>query len=331
MVMRFSLLLVFSTLLPAQPPLIPSDQLKVPKTEENFENAEQPQAMSLSSNALFGQKDKDGKIAAALQAKEKAPDLPASYLNVGRAQDSLLRFGDSIATYTDAIAKFPKDFRFLRLRGQRQISLRQFSIAIQDLQAAAKMVPDSFEASYYLGLAHFFSGDHVKAEAEFGRCESQQQKPLAKKSDLLGGKSCSSLKDDPEWRVALQYWRFLAMRRIGDTATAKKYLDDSVAGDLKIQSTKPFYEALLFFKGLRELGVVMAGANEGGRDFLTRSSAVATYLFTEGERSQACGIWARNAMDQNWDHLGVINAESEYWQNSKAACSLYGAPPKSQP
>jgi hypothetical protein len=74
----------------------------------------------------------------------------------------------------------------------------------------------------------------------------------------------------------------------------------------------------------------MVGANEGTRDFLLRSSGVATYLFTEGERAKACGIWARNAMDQNWDHLGVLNSESEYWQNSRAACSLYGAAPKPQ-
>ena len=138
------------------------------------------------------------------------------------------------------------------------------------------------------------------------------------------------MKEDPNWLVPLQYWRYLALRRSGAMAEAKKYLDEQVSGSLTISSSKPFYESLLFFKGVKEVNEMMAGANEGTRDFLLRSSGVATYLFTEGERAKACGIWARNAMDQNWDHLGVINAESEYWQNSRAACSLYGAAPKPQ-
>lgn len=306
-----------------QPPL---EKLNIPKSEESVANADQPQAASLSGNALFGLKDKDQRISTAQEAVNKAPNDPELRLNVGRLQDSHLRFLESISTYGEGVEKFPGDYRFLRMRGQRYLSVRKFEQGLADLQKAAKLVPNSFDAAYYLGLAYYFSGDHAQAAAEFWRCEDQMKRPIKEQANLMGGRSCEGLREEENGRIPLQYWRYLALRRAGLSAEARKYLDEQVNPLLTITVTKPFYEALLFFKGVKEINEMMAGANEGSRDFLTRSSGVATFLFTEGERAQACGIWARNAMDPNWDHLGVINAESEYWQNSRAACALYGKP-----
>ena len=306
-----------------QPPV---EKLNIPKSEEGVANADQPQAASLSGNALFGLKDKDQRISTAQEAVNKAPNDPELRLSLGRLQDSHLRFLESISTYGEGVEKFPGDYRFLRMRGQRYLSVRKFEQGLADLQKAAKLVPNSFDAAYYLGLAYYFSGDHAQAAAEFWRCEDQMKRPLKEQANLMGGRSCEGLREEENGRIPLQYWRYLALRRAGLSAEARKYLDEQVNPLLTITVTKPFYEALLFFKGVKEINEMMAGANEGSRDFLTRSSGVATFLFTEGERAQACGIWARNAMDPNWDHLGVINAESEYWQNSKAACALYGKP-----
>ncbi|MBM3760553.1 MAG: hypothetical protein FJW36_09940 [Acidobacteria bacterium] len=326
----WTMLLAVSALFAQQglkpPPLVPVEELKIPKAEEGFTDADQPQAGSLAGNALFGVKDKEGRIAKALDAMNRDGANPELRLAAGRTQDSMLRFSESIDVYGDGIQKFPGDYRFLRMRGQRYMSTRKFAEAIADLEKAARMVPNSFDAAYYTGLAYYFNGDHAKAAAAFGRCEDQIRKPLAKQPDLRGGRSCESIAKDVNFLVPLQYWRYLALRRAGELAEAKKYLDESVSAKLEATGTKPFYDALLFFKGLKEINEMLAGANEGTRDSLTRSNAAATYLFTEGERSKACAIWARNSMDQNWDHLGVISAESEYWRNSKAACALYGPP-----
>jgi tetratricopeptide (TPR) repeat protein len=313
------------------PPLVPLDKLTIPKVEEGEGDADQPQAGSLAGNALFGLKDKEGKIKAAIATMENDPGNAELRLAAGRLQDSYLRFLDSIFVYTEGVKQFPKDYRFLRMRGHRLISTRKFSEAVADLEKAAKMVPNSFDVAYYLGLAHYFNGDHAKSAAVLAACEDQIQKPLADKKDLMGGRSCESIGADINWRVPLQYWRYLALRRAGQLAAAKTYLDGHVKGEPTVSSSKPFYDALLFFKGAKEINEMLAGAGEGVRDVLTRSSAAATYLFTEGERAKGCSIWARNAMDQNWDHLGVINAESEYHLNSKAACALYGAAPAPQP
>lgn len=313
----------------AKPPeLIPMEKLNIPKVEESNSEADQPQTSSLNGNALFAMKDKEGHIASAVAELARNPNDPNLYLAAGRVQDSYLRFFESVSTYTDAIAKFPKDYRFLRARGHRYLSLRKFKDGVADLEMASQMVPNSFDAAYYLGLAYYFNGDHAKSAAEFGRCEAQIKKPLAEQKDLLGGRSCTDMKKDANWHVPLQFWRYLALRRSGAMVEAKKYLDEEVSATLTVSSSRPFYDSLLFFKGIKEINEMMTGANEGTRDFLLRSSGAATYLFTDGERSKACGIWARNAMDQNWDHLGVLNSESEYWLNSKAACSLYGTAPK---
>ncbi|MFN8687019.1 MAG: hypothetical protein ACK532_16750 [Acidobacteriota bacterium] len=327
--MKFTLLASWALLAAAQtapPPLLPLDKLNIPKAEEGVADADQPQAASLNGNALFGVRDKEGKITAALAVMNQDASNPNLRLAAGRTIDAFLRFNESIPIYGDGIEKFPKDYRFPRLRGQRHISIRYFREAIADLEKAVQLAPNSFDAAYYLGLAYYFQGEHDRAASSFARCEAQTEKPLAGKADLLGGRSCETIRQDPNVLVPLQYWRYLALRRSGNMEAARNYLN-TVDPNLTVSSARPFQDALLFFLGKKDISELLAGANEGGRDFLTRSTAAATFLFTEGERAQACSIWARNAMDQNWDHLGVINSEAEYWRNSRAACALYGPPP----
>lgn len=308
------------------PQLVPLDKLKTDVQRESSVGAEQPQVASLGGNALFAAKDTEGIVAAARAEATKYPLDPELLLKLGRTQDALLRFRDSTETYANGIEKFPKDYRFYRMRGQRYISTRQFPKAIEDLERVTKQAPASFEGAYYLGLAYYFNGDHEKAAKELARCEAQMKTPPAISGALPGGRSCESMREDGNWLIPLQYWRYLALRRAGLKAEAKKYLDQDVNALMEIKSTGAFYDALLYFKGVKEINEMLAGANEGNRDYLTRASATATYLFTEGERAKGCAIWSRSAMDSNWDHLGVINAESEYYVNSKGACALYAPP-----
>ena len=312
----------------AQPPqLLPLDKVNPELPRESLAGAEHPQVASLGGNALFALKDTEGLVSAAQAEVLRDPKNPELLLKLGRTQDAIWRFRDATETYSSGIEKFPKDFRFYRMRGQRYISTRQFSKAIEDLQKVAKYAPGSFEAAYYLGLAYYFNGDHEKAASELGRCEAQMKTPLPATGTQFEGRTCESMREDKNRLIPVQYWRYLALRRAGLMSEAKKYLHVEVSALLDITGTKAFYDALLFFKGIKEINEVLAGANEGSRDYLTRATAVATFLFTEGERAKACGIWRRDVMDPNWDHLGLINAESEYFVNSKAACALYAGPP----
>jgi tetratricopeptide (TPR) repeat protein len=306
------------------PSLVPLETLKIPETKETSANADQPQALGLGGTALFGMKDEKGEIAAARAEMQKDPGNPNRWIALGQLQDSFLRYRESVDTYSSGIAKFPADWRFLRYRGQRRISLRSFSEAIQDLEAAREKTKKSYEVAYYLGLAYYFSGAFAKAAAEFGRCEDQMKQPLPGAEDLYGQLSCESARENQALVVPLVYWRYLALRRDGKNAEAKAYAD-SVSPLWTLTTNKAFYDALLYFRGTKEIGEMMEGANEGTRDFLVRSTGVAAHLFGEGERQRACSIWQRNVMDTKWSHLGVIAAEAEFYRNSRAACALYGS------
>lgn len=324
--MRFLSFFAFLGLAVAQlqpPALTPIEQLKVPENKETYANADQPQALNMAGVSLFGLKDEKGEIAQARAKFEKDASNPQLLIEVGMLQDSFMRHGDAVQTYTEGIEKFPKDWRFLRYRGQRYISSRKFPEAIQDLEKARESTKQSYDVAYYLGLAYYFSGDYEKAEAEFGRCEAQLKQPLSPPENLMGLTSCEVGREEQAFLVPLMFWRYLALRRGGKNAEAKAYAD-AVSPLWTLRSNKAFYDALLYFRGTKEVTEMLDGANEATRDYLTRSAGVAVQLFTEGERQRACSIWQRNAMDTKWNHLGVIAAEAEFYLTAKAACALYG-------
>jgi tetratricopeptide (TPR) repeat protein len=328
--MRLFSLFVLSTSLfaqlpatPAQPPLTPIDKLNLPKAENSYADAEPAQGASLNGNALFPVKDKEGVIAKARQATQDNKTDAEAWLARGRAEDSFMHYQESVETYSIGIRLFPDDIRFVQLRGRRQIILRKFDEAVKDLESIYPKAKTSFDVAYYLGIAYYLNNQHEKAAEVLGACEAQMLKPIPAEN-IRGMRTCDSLREDPNTRTAVIYWRYLALRRAGRMAEAKKYLGE-VSELWELKSGKPFWDALMYFKGVKELNEIMGNANEGGSEFLTRSSAAAVYLFTEGERKQACGIWQRNALDTNWDRLGVILAEAEYYRNSSSACALYGS------
>lgn len=312
------------------PALTPIDKLKVPENKETYATADQPQVLSLAGVSLFGLKDEKGEIEQARAKFAKEPTNPQLLIEVGQLQDSFMRHADAVETYTLGIEKFPKDWRFLRYRGQRYISSRKFGAAIQDLEKARESTKQSYDVAYYLGLAYYFQGEYEKAETEFGRCEAQLKQPLGTPEDLLGLTSCEIGREEQAFLVPLMFWRYLALRRGGKMAEAKAYAE-AVSPLWTLRSNKAFYDSLLFFRGTKEVTEMLEGANEATRDYLTRSAGVAVQLFSEGERQRACAIWQRNAMDTKWNHLGVIAAEAEFYGTAKAACALYGSlAPKAQ-
>ena len=82
-------------------------------------------------------------LTAARAALERAPDDPDARIWVGRRLAYLGRYRDAIAVFTEGIERFPKDARFLRHRGHRYITVREFDKAIADLERADGLVAGS--------------------------------------------------------------------------------------------------------------------------------------------------------------------------------------------
>ncbi len=78
----------------------------------------------------------ENKLKEAQAQYEANPKNADAIIWVGRRLAYLGRFMEAIDTYTKGIELFPADARFYRHRGHRQITLRQFDLAIADLKKA---------------------------------------------------------------------------------------------------------------------------------------------------------------------------------------------------
>ena len=126
----------------------------------------------------------DSNLAIAKASFDKAPSDPDSIIWYARRLGYLGRFRESIAVYTDGIAKYPDNPWMYRHRGHRYISVRELDNAIADLEKATQLTegkPDEVEPdgqpnaqnipigtlqsniAYHLALAYYLKGDYAKA------------------------------------------------------------------------------------------------------------------------------------------------------------------------
>ena len=281
---------------------------------------DRPEGTSLLGAPLLSQKDTDGKIAAADAELAKTPTKLEAMIKAGQARDALLQFGASIAIYTKAIQAFPTDPRPYRWRGHRQMSLRRFDLAIVDLEKARSLAPSSFEASYYLGLAYYFSRRYGDAANELARCVNMAGKPDEfAKSLPVGMVGCATLPQLPEFLVGLADWHYRSLRRAGRSGEGKELLT-SIKDGLQLRSNDSNYRDLRYFQGkLSEKEVL----DTTGIAYTNAASAVALNHLLGGKAGQGCTLLRKLTREPNWSAFGVIAAEVEIARESKAVCALF--------
>ena len=115
----------------------------------------------------------------ARQRQEVTPNAD-NLVWLGRRLAYLGKYRAAIETFSQGIQSYPDDPRFLRHRGHRYITTRQFALAVEDLSRAASLVenqadqiePDGLPNAagiptstlqsniyYHLGLAHYLRDD----------------------------------------------------------------------------------------------------------------------------------------------------------------------------
>lgn len=155
-------------------------------------------------------------LTSARAAADADPDDPDALIWLGRRHGYLWEMRAAIDVFSRGVERFPDDARFLRHRGHRYISVRQFDRAIADLTRAAELIegkPDSIEPDgqpnakniplttlgfnvwYHLGVAHYLKRDFAAADKAFVRA-----------------KEFSRGFDDN--RVAIAYWRYLCAMQV---------------------------------------------------------------------------------------------------------------------
>lgn len=139
--------------------------------------------------------------------------------------------------------------RFLRHRGHRYITLREFELAIADFQSAAMLMVESEDRIeedglpnaqnlplsslytnvwYHLGLAYYLTGDFENAVSTYEQCFD------------------ASTNDD--MRVAALYWQYMGLRKLGRDEEAGRLLN-LVSADMPIIENDSYLNLLLVFKG----------------------------------------------------------------------------------
>jgi len=259
-------------------------------------------------------KTAEEKLASATAAYVADPDAAENILWLGRRLSSLGRYREAIAVYSRGVARHPEDVRFLRLRGHRYVSVREFDDAVADLhkaadQIASKKVPDAPEPSdpgvapepdasglhfgvyYHLGLASYLKGDYAGAEKAYRLCLE------------ASGTSADS-------QIACTRWLYVALRRLGKDAEAKA-LQGAVKRDAKVTSdSAPYLDLLLLYKGVRTPAELLALA-QGDLDHATYGYGVGEWLLLSGQKEKALELFREVVRGRQWAAFGHIAAEVE--------------------
>jgi tetratricopeptide (TPR) repeat protein len=278
------------------------------------------EATSLQGDALLAaeiapeaKKTLDEKLASAMAAFAADPDNADNILWLGRRLSSLGRFRDAIAAFSRGVTRYPEDVRFLRFRGHRYVSVREFDNALADLDKAAqliadKKIPDAPEAAdpgvtpapdaaslhygvyYHLGLAHYLKGEYPAAEAAYRLCV----------------KSASA---SPDSLTGAQRWLYVTLRRLGRDPEAAQ-LVAAVSPDTKAKEGIAYRDLLLLYKGLRTPAQLLALAR-GDLDHPTYGYGVGEWLLLSGRKEEAIELFREVVRGRQWAAFGHIGAEVE--------------------
>jgi tetratricopeptide (TPR) repeat protein len=218
----------------------------------------------------------------------------------------------AIAIYSDGIEKHPEDARFLRHRGHRYITVREFDKAISDLTAAARLeqgqedeiepdgqpnelgIPTSTLQSniwYHLGLAQYLQGD-------FSRALSSYQQDL-------------ELDRGPDGDVAARYWLYMIHRRMGNRAEAEALLEP-INADMDVIENHAYHNLLLMFKGERRPEDMLESAfSADGPSNSAVAYGVGNWFLMNGDEEHAFEVFDRILETSGWAGFGYIAAEAE--------------------
>ena len=255
----------------------------------------------------------ESKLKEAQSNYEANPTSADAMIWVGRRLGYLGRFAEAIDLYTKGIARFPKDARFYRHRGHRQITVRRFDLAIADLEKAAQLTkgkPDEIEPDgqpnasniptstlqfniwYHLGLAYYLSGQNQKA--------------------LNAYRECLKVSDSPDRLVSTTHWLYMTLRRLNQRAEAAKALEP-IHERMDVIENLGYYRLVLMYKGILPTEDLLDEAQRQGDSAGAHSVlyGVGNWHLYNGRRDQAIETFQRILSGNQWTSFGYIAAETD--------------------
>jgi tetratricopeptide (TPR) repeat protein len=253
---------------------------------------------------------REAELADARAAYEKNPNDADATIWLGRRLAYLGRYPEAIDIFSEGIRKHPRDARFLRHRGHRYLTMRDFDRAIADLEKAASLTrgrPDETEPDglpnarntpvgslqsnicYHLGLAHYLKGDFERADAVYT--------------------PCNALSTNPDRLVSLAHWRYMTLRRLGRAEEAEQLLVPIGPG-LDVIENAAYHKLALMYRGEiapEELLRQDASTTDGA----TILYGLGNWYLVSGQPEKARPLFEQIVAGNQWAAFGYIAAEAE--------------------
>ncbi|MDQ8757710.1 hypothetical protein RCO27_15890 [Sphingosinicella sp. LHD-64] len=305
--MSYALLLVAFTLLPTSSILAHQPAAG--------EQPPAPEAISLLGAPLRSASPSAEALARYEAAKadyEADPSNPDKLVWYGRRTAYLGRFNEAIRIFGIGVERFPRDARFLRHRGHRYITTRQFDRAVEDLERANRLIegtrdeiePDGAPNArgipistlhsnirYHLGLAYYLKRDWRNARRAY-----EQELAVAGNDDR---------------RISASHWYYMTLRRMGADQEAAAFLQTVPAADtLDLLESGMYLLALRFAKGeVSEEEVLRHSLHsfEG----VASGYGVANWHLYNGNRDRAFALMNEIVNGPGWANFAYIAAEAD--------------------
>ncbi len=247
----------------------------------------------------------------ALKDYENNNKLADNIIWLGRRVAYLGDYKRAIEIFSEGINEFPDDARFLRHRGHRYISTRQFNNAIDDFESAVLLIKDTEDIIepdgvpnrlnqpvsslhtniyYHLGLAYYLKNDLKNALKYFTECLE------ASKND--------------DMQVATRHWLYMILQRMNMKDEAASILNP-IRVNMDIIENVAYHDLLLFYKGIRTENELLkvengsVGANEATQ------YGIANWHFYNGNEDRAINMFMNIIKNGNWSGFGYIAAEAD--------------------
>lgn len=270
------------------------------------------QATSLIGKELFSPKPSDELLNKFIQKRENYKKDPTAenLIWYGRFMAYMGKYREAIDLFSKGVEEFPEDARFLRHRGHRYITIREFDKAIEDYSNAVRLIagkeneiePDGMPNArnipvstlhgnifYHLGLAKYLKQDF--------------------KGSLAAFKQCLSLSSKPDNQVSSTHWIYMNLRRLGDEEEAEKYAEN-IAQHMDVIENDSYYELCLFYRGMGSINELADLEDDSsGSDAI--QYGMGNWFLYNGRHDHAKSVFMDLIKKDSWNSFGYIAAEAE--------------------
>ena len=253
--------------------------------------------------------DRIKKMQEARTAYEQDPKNIDKIIWYGRRLAYLGLYKEAIHIYSVGLDLDPHNYKLLRHRGHRYITIREFDNAIQDLQRAVFYsrpaeneieqdgLPNKinqprsnikFNIWYHLGVAYYLKGNYDKAISAF--------------------KKCGDFADNDDLKVAVADWFYMTYQKIGNKNAAKELLE-AINPDMDIVENFSYHQHLLMYKELIAPENLLKKSTEDDMINPISGYGIANWYFYNGQVETGQQILDGILKHSQWDTFGYIAAE----------------------